>query len=451
MGRKVGRQKKARATGIYVRTGSGVDDFEYRSVVGGTGISVTDGDGVGGPITIAATGGGGGGAPSNAAYVVVGLDATLTDERRLQVGTGLSLTDGGAGGDLTIAPAADLGAIEALTTTGIAVRTGSSTWATRTLTVAAADADLVTITDGDGVAGDPEIALDELEIVSRWVHPMYGDGSDGDVTLSSDTTLTRDMQYGVLDLAGYDVNLGGKRLRCRELRNTGGSPCRVHNDGNDAGGRFGGNTTDSGTLGKGSSGGNGGLNTQNGVAGTNRTNSYAAAALGGAASDGGGGGASGGGQAGGVANGATSYSVANNGIGGGYWLADGVLPSGLQVQGGSGGGGGGSNGSGNGGGGGGGGGVAMVWAHTLHSSITSSVVVSANGGAGGGGTSTGGTGHGGGGGGGGGYARLVYSVDQSTSLPTVSATGGAGGTAVGTGVAGTAGQDGYAQLIRLGT
>jgi hypothetical protein len=36
-----------------------------------------------------------------ASYVVVGFDATLTNERRLQAGTGLDLVDGGAGGDIT--------------------------------------------------------------------------------------------------------------------------------------------------------------------------------------------------------------------------------------------------------------------------------------------------------------------------------------------------------------
>lgn len=41
-------------------------------------------------------------APADSTYVVVSLDGTLTDERRLQVGSGLTLGDGGAGGDITI-------------------------------------------------------------------------------------------------------------------------------------------------------------------------------------------------------------------------------------------------------------------------------------------------------------------------------------------------------------
>jgi len=50
----------------------------------------------------------------------------------------------------------DLGALEALAGTGIAARTGASTWATRTLTAPAAG---FTITDGDGVAGNPTFVL----------------------------------------------------------------------------------------------------------------------------------------------------------------------------------------------------------------------------------------------------------------------------------------------------
>ena len=48
-------------------------------------------------------GGGSGGAPTNAEYVVMSLNGTLTNERVLTAGTGISLTDGGAGSTITIA------------------------------------------------------------------------------------------------------------------------------------------------------------------------------------------------------------------------------------------------------------------------------------------------------------------------------------------------------------
>lgn len=47
--------------------------------------------------------GGGGGAPTNASYVVMGVNASLTNERVLTAGSGISITDGGANGPVTIA------------------------------------------------------------------------------------------------------------------------------------------------------------------------------------------------------------------------------------------------------------------------------------------------------------------------------------------------------------
>ena len=48
-------------------------------------------------------GGGSGGASTDAEYVVMALNGTLTNERVLTAGTGISLTDGGAGSTATIA------------------------------------------------------------------------------------------------------------------------------------------------------------------------------------------------------------------------------------------------------------------------------------------------------------------------------------------------------------
>lgn len=51
--------------------------------------------------------GGGGVAPADAEYVVMALDPTLTDERVLTAGAGISITDGGAGGNATVAATFD--------------------------------------------------------------------------------------------------------------------------------------------------------------------------------------------------------------------------------------------------------------------------------------------------------------------------------------------------------
>lgn len=53
--------------------------------------------------TWAVPAGGGGGAPTNAQYLVMVANGTLSDERVLTAGTGINLTDGGAGGAATVA------------------------------------------------------------------------------------------------------------------------------------------------------------------------------------------------------------------------------------------------------------------------------------------------------------------------------------------------------------
>lgn len=75
-----------------------------------------------------------------------------------QPAAGITVTGGPitSSGAFTVALADDLAALEALATTGFAVRTGSSTWAIRSLTEST---DGLSITDGDGVAGNPVFGL----------------------------------------------------------------------------------------------------------------------------------------------------------------------------------------------------------------------------------------------------------------------------------------------------
>lgn len=70
---------------------------------------------------------------------------------------GLTITDGdGVAGNPTIALANDLAALEGLTTTGQIVRTGDGTAVTRTLEGVAGN---TVVTNGDGVAGNPSVDL----------------------------------------------------------------------------------------------------------------------------------------------------------------------------------------------------------------------------------------------------------------------------------------------------
>lgn len=69
---------------------------------------------------------------------------------------GLAITNAdGVAGNPTLSLNNDLGALENLTTTGIASRTAADTWTTRAITSGTG----ITITNGDGVAGNPTIAL----------------------------------------------------------------------------------------------------------------------------------------------------------------------------------------------------------------------------------------------------------------------------------------------------
>ena len=74
--------------------------WDAATLTAGSNITITNGDGT---IEIASTGGGGGGAPTDAQYVTLAVDGTLTNERVLTAGTAISVTDGGAGSTVTIA------------------------------------------------------------------------------------------------------------------------------------------------------------------------------------------------------------------------------------------------------------------------------------------------------------------------------------------------------------
>jgi len=94
---------------------AGVAAFASGSTVGGSPIS---------------TGGGGGGAPTGASYLTLGTDATLTAERVLTAGTGIVLTDAGAGSTLTVAANIDTdGTLAANSDTKIASQKATKTYA----------------------------------------------------------------------------------------------------------------------------------------------------------------------------------------------------------------------------------------------------------------------------------------------------------------------------------
>lgn len=144
------------STGHVVRTGS--ETYALRTLTGpAEGISVTNGNGVSGNPTLAlvndlsaieALSG-------NGLAVRSGTDTWTV--RTLTGGTGISVSNGnGVSGNPTLSLANDIAALEALNSTGIIARTGSETYALRTITAPAAG---ITVSNGDGVSGNPTLAL----------------------------------------------------------------------------------------------------------------------------------------------------------------------------------------------------------------------------------------------------------------------------------------------------
>ena len=268
---------------------------------------------------------------------------------------------------------------------------------------------------------------------------IFGDGSDGDLTLSSNVTLTRSMYYGNLTVPnGYTLDPAGCRIFCS------------------------GTLTNEGTISMNGGNASGGGVISGGCAGSAHSSVEFLAASGGAC--GGSGGASGSGSQGGTAGSITgdggaggvggtggSASGASGACGGAggtltrqklrfmtpyllYTSGSSISNLGPGTGGGGGGGGGASSGACGGGGGGGGAGGGILWIAAkkiLQNPNNTSAVISAKGGNGGaGGTGGSGTAGGGGGGagGGGGYIMLIYQTMTIGYGATPSVAGGSGGT-----------------------
>jgi len=260
-----------------------------------------------------------------------------------------------------------------------------------------------------------------------------GDGSDGTVTISAGTDLTRDMFYETLTV-NAQLDTKSFRIFVRGKLTIGAAGSIVAN-GAAGSGTTGGATSAAGTTGTGSAGGAGG-------AGGAGTAGAAGNTANGAGGQGGAGGASSGGGTGGGPAGGTAPAIAP--ANGHPRDGDSTSQAGVKWAAGSGGGGGTAAASSNGGGGGAGGYCVYAVCRELDNAGT----ISANGGAGAAATGTG-AGGGGGGGGGGGLVTLIYS--KLTALGTVQANGGAGGAPQGAGATGAAGAAGLVLQLHVGT
>jgi hypothetical protein len=93
----------------------------------------------------------------NYPFLTVGTTSGLTQARYLNASTGLSLTDSGAGGTLTINMTGTASSLNAAST-GFVVKNSASTVTNRSITVGSG----MTVSDGDGVSANPVIGLSQL-------------------------------------------------------------------------------------------------------------------------------------------------------------------------------------------------------------------------------------------------------------------------------------------------
>jgi hypothetical protein len=254
--------------------------------------------------------------------------------------------------------------------------------------------------------------------------------TDGDVVITTDTTIFRDMYYNTLVInSGATLFTNGYRVLAKESIENNGT---INREGNPASGITAGAALVVGSLGAASAGGAGGAAA--GVAG--------GAAANGLGGNGGAGGAGSGGAGG--ALGLVTLVAAN--VGGVEILQTARQASKARdlanavILGGAGGGGGGGDGV-AGGGGGGGGGVIVLITRNLFGTGT----ISAKGGNGG---SPAGGNRGGGAGGGGGLIVTLTENDTTLTSLTLNISGGLGNSGAGTGATGNNGSNG--RIYRIG-
>ena len=143
---------------------------------------------------VLAASGGGGGAPTGAQYVTLATDSSLTAERVLTAGTNVTITDGGAGGNVTIAAATQAPTDAQYVT----LATDSTLSGERVLTAG----DGITLTDA-GAGGAITVAADGSSTLDLTGSDPYGFSSNGtavgEVLKLGNTTTTAGAIYFLTD------------------------------------------------------------------------------------------------------------------------------------------------------------------------------------------------------------------------------------------------------------
>jgi hypothetical protein len=386
----------------------------------GAGVTATDAGSNVTTVTIP----GGSGAPVGAQYVVMALDGTLTDERRLQATTPIVLTDGGANGDATLTHATAGTAGTYGSTSSVPVITTNATGHVTNVTTATVTLGFAAV-DLFGWGGDGAFTLDGATT------PAWASRSGSIYTMTRSCACTDLTVNNGVTLLGANFNIFANGT----LTNNG----TIQSNGTAASGASAGNGWGT-QFWSGAGSGGAGSGTTAPSAGTATTISIGSA-----------GGAGGSSPSGAGANGGT-VTIPTAGTGGlphaltllGAWM--GRCNGGGPYSGGAGGGGGRGDASGSGGGGGGGGAIIAVFTRYLAGNGT----ISCNGGNGSAPTA-GNVNGGGGGGGGGGVVFIATTTLNPTTVNTITANNGTGGAGKGTGANGTDGTTGRVIVIPVAT
>lgn len=150
-------------------------------------------------------------------FLTVGQQPLLPNSRYFSAGLGLGLTDGGALGPYTIAMNGTSASLETAST-GVMVKSAANTISARTLSTSGNG---ISVTDGDGVAGNPTFQLTGLALAianmsgtglvglnGSTLSPLTLIGDPNEITIANGNGAGGNPTIGIADNAVFPGNAG---------------------------------------------------------------------------------------------------------------------------------------------------------------------------------------------------------------------------------------------------